>query len=164
MSSHIGPGYARTVCIIHWLHYIRKLVIGYSMPHQYNYSIIKHNNTVIRLLRRCHQALLKLLFKPRPWNRGFFRLKMASTLKSPQGLLIEVATAYAVRLTSTEFGLKCHWRLFLSVSDWQLVIISSDNSWVPNRRQTFIWVNFVLVFWRINMAVGWNEFMTSNFV
>ena len=39
--------------------------------------------------------------------------------------------------------------MYSSVSDWQNVIIGSDNDLAPNMRQAIIWTNDVPVYWRV---------------
>ena len=49
-------------------------------------------------------------------------------------------------------------------SNWQYVIIGSDNGLAPNRRQAIIWTNEGPVYWRMyasldhNLLRGWVEF------
>ena len=42
-------------------------------------------------------------------------------------------------------------------SNWQYVIIGSDNGLVPDRQQTIIWTNNGLDYWRIYASFGLNE-------
>ena len=39
--------------------------------------------------------------------------------------------------------------MYSSVSDWQNVIIGSDNDLAPNMRQAIIWTNDGPVYWRV---------------
>ena len=45
-------------------------------------------------------------------------------------------------------------------SNWQYVIIGSDNGLAPNRRQAIIWTSDGLVYWCIYVLLGLNELNT----
>ena len=44
-------------------------------------------------------------------------------------------------------------------SNWQYIIIGSDNGLAPNRWQGIIWMNDGLVNWRKYASLGFNELM-----
>ena len=46
-------------------------------------------------------------------------------------------------------------------SDWQYVIIGSDNDMETNRRQAIVWTNDDLVFWRMYASRGFNGLNAS---